>query len=71
MEQKDKVKENLFRRVLTRRGYTLEKSRRRDVLALDFGRYKVMRKGHVVAGDMTFKDLEKWMAKHQGIRRTK
>lgn len=71
MKVSEKVKENLFRRVLIRRGFTLEKSRRRDRLALDFGRYRVMKKGRVVAGDMTFKELVTWMAEHHGIRRTK
>lgn len=34
-----KVRENRLRRVAERRGYTLMKSRRRDPLALDYGKY--------------------------------
>jgi len=37
----DKVLENRLRRTLDRRGYRLEKSRRRDPRAVTFGRYWV------------------------------
>lgn len=35
----DKVRENRLRRMATRQGLRLEKSRRRDTRALDYGRY--------------------------------
>jgi hypothetical protein len=37
-----KVKENRLRRVAERRGFRLEKSRRRDPLAVDFGGYMLI-----------------------------
>jgi hypothetical protein len=38
----DKVKENRVRRIASRRGYVLKKSRRRDPHAVDFGGYLLM-----------------------------
>jgi hypothetical protein len=38
----DKVLENRLRRVAIRRGYRLEKSRRRDPGAVDFGGYMLL-----------------------------
>lgn len=38
----DKVLENRLRRIAARRGYRLEKSRRRDPQAVDFGGYMLM-----------------------------
>src|SRR5437870_3622496 len=38
----DKVRENRLRRMAERRGLTLEKSRRRDPQAPDFGRYMLI-----------------------------
>lgn len=35
----EKVRENLLRRMATRRGLALTKSRRRDPRALDYGKY--------------------------------
>lgn len=37
-----KVRENLIRRMAARRGYLLQKSRRRDEKALDFGGYMLV-----------------------------
>lgn len=37
-----KVEENRLRRVAERRGYILEKSRRRDKLAKDYGLYRLL-----------------------------
>jgi hypothetical protein len=48
MEQDEKVRENRLREVARRRGYQLRKSRRRDPLAVDFGRY------YVAPGDLDF-----------------
>ncbi len=38
----DKVRENLVRRMAHRQGLRLEKSRRRDPLALDYGTYALV-----------------------------
>ncbi len=38
----DKVYENKLRRMALRRGYVLEKSRRRDKRATDFGMYRLL-----------------------------
>ena len=41
MDQRKKIRENWLRRVATRRGYRFVKSRRRDPLAIDYGRYRI------------------------------
>ena len=41
MDTNAKIRENLARRMVTRRGYKLIKSRRRDPRAVDYGRYRV------------------------------
>jgi len=43
MEQDEKVRENRLRQVARRRGYELRKSRRRDPLALDYGKWFLSR----------------------------
>lgn len=42
MTETDKVKENRLRRVAARRGMRLEKSKRRDPKAIDFGGYMLI-----------------------------
>jgi hypothetical protein len=49
----EKVRENRVRRMAKRHGYRLEKSRRRDPLALDFGQYRLTGRGR----PRTFGDL--------------
>jgi len=41
MDQAEKVRENRLRQVAQRRGYTLSKSRRRDPLAVDYGKWRL------------------------------
>lgn len=41
----DKVRENRLRRVAERQGLRLEKSRRRDPLALDYGTWRIVDPG--------------------------
>jgi hypothetical protein len=41
MEASAKVRENRLRRMAERQGFRLVKSRRRDPLAVDYGRYRV------------------------------
>jgi hypothetical protein len=43
MDQSEKVRENRLREVAKRRGYELSKSRRRDPLAVDFGKWYLTR----------------------------
>lgn len=42
MAETDKVRENRLRRMAERRGIRIEKSRRRDPKALDFGGYMLI-----------------------------
>lgn len=42
MSENDKVKENRLRRIAERRGMKIEKSRRRDPKAIDFGGYMLI-----------------------------
>lgn len=63
----DKVKENRLRRVAERRGLRLEKSRRRDPQAMDFGGFMLIDsyRNFVVAGahpyaySLSLDDVEK------------
>jgi hypothetical protein len=69
MSQEDKVKENRLRRIAERRGYRLEKSRRRDPHAPDFGGFMLIEaeKNYVVVGGHPFaysaslEDVEDWL----------
>jgi hypothetical protein len=66
----EKVKENMLRRRANRRGLRVEKSRRRDPHALDFGRYWIIDASTncLVAGanpngcpGMTLDEVEEWL----------
>src|SRR5262249_43098179 len=52
MNTEKKVLENRLRRTLERRGYSLEKSRRRDRLAVDYGRYWVRDQNNNFVGNI-------------------
>lgn len=41
MNPSEKIRENRIRRTIARRGYALNKSRRRDPKAWDFGSYQI------------------------------
>ena len=71
MDTEEKAREDRVRRMLSRQGYQLTRSRRRDPRAADFGRYAIMdwSRGIFVAGaddgnppqyGMTLDDAEKW-----------
>ena len=69
MDNDEKVRENRARRVLSRRGYVLHKSRRRDVNAIDYGGYMISDENNcAVAGSYpimfgyTLEDVEEWIA---------
>src|SRR5215468_4912335 len=42
MDAKTKVRENRLRRIASRQGLRLEKSRQRDPMALDYGKYRLV-----------------------------
>lgn len=48
MEQGEKVREIRLRRMADRQGLQLTRSRRRDVRALDYGKYWLLRDGDAV-----------------------
>jgi hypothetical protein len=52
MDTAEKTRENRLRRMLDRRGYTLQKSRARDPHDLTYGGYQIIDTGgnHLVAG---------------------
>ncbi len=64
-----KVTENRLRRIAERRGYSLEKSRRRDPKAPDFGRFRlvdVKEKRTVFGGEpflfsASLEEVERWL----------
>jgi hypothetical protein len=49
MDAKTKVRENRLRRMASRQGLRLEKSRQQDPMALDYGKYSLVngRPGHI------------------------
>jgi hypothetical protein len=59
-----RVRTNRIRRVAKRRGYRVEKCRRRDALALDYGTYQLVSE-HVqappVVGSFSLEALEKFL----------
>ena len=70
MDAAEKVREARLRRMTERRGLKLVKSRRRDPLAVDYGRYVIVNptSNRPVAGElddasaMTLDDVEAWLA---------
>ena len=61
-----KVDEDRVRRMATRQGLILNKSRRRDPLAYDYGAFWLLAEtGHIVAGDervgMSLEEAESWL----------
>jgi len=74
----DKIRENRMRRMAERQGFTLQKSRRRDPRALDYGTYQIIEpRRNVVAtfleGDefgLTLDDVEEWLTTDKDKRAT-
>ena len=72
----DKVHENKLRRMVKRRGYRLEKRKRKDPAAWDYGTYQIVdqRSGAVVYCDFTMgqgyglslEDVERWLGVETG-----
>jgi hypothetical protein len=65
MDAKTKVRENRLRRMASRQGLRLEKSRQRDAMALDYAKYSLVkgRPGHIYVfiaqGDLD--QVEEWL----------
>jgi hypothetical protein len=65
MDAKTKVRENRLRRMASRQGLRLEKSRQRDPMALDYGKYRLVngRPGHIYVfiGQGDIDQVEEWL----------
>ena len=65
MDAKTKVRENMLRRIASRQGIGLQKSRHRDPMALDYGKYSLVngRPGHihVFIGQGDLDQIEEWL----------
>ncbi|RZU16412.1 hypothetical protein EV645_3977 [Kribbella rubisoli] len=63
----DKVRENRVRRAAERQGLQLEKSRRRDPRAIDYGRYWLRQDDEIVYGDSrtgaTLDEVEQYLTR--------
>jgi hypothetical protein len=65
MDAKTKVRENRLRRIASRQGLRLEKSRRRDPMALDASKYRLVSgpPGHIYVfiGQGDLDQVEDWL----------
>ena len=65
MDAKTKFRENRVRRMASRQGLRLEKSKQRDPMALDYGKYNLVngRAGHidVFIGQGDLDQIEDWL----------
>ena len=65
MDAKTKVRENRVRRIASRQGLRRQKSRQRDPMALDYGKYSLLngRPGHisVFIGQGDLDQVEDWL----------
>jgi hypothetical protein len=65
MDAKTKDRENRLRRIASRQGLRLQKSRQRDPMALDYGKYRLVngRPGDikVFIGQGDLDQLEEWL----------
>jgi hypothetical protein len=63
MASYDKVRDNRLRRMANRQGLKLERSRRRDLLATDYGLYTLtdQRLGLICAIDLTMDQAEEFL----------
>jgi hypothetical protein len=64
-DQDVKVRENRLRRMAERQGVRLQKSRRRDRWALDYGHWAIVdsRHGRTVLYGVTIDDVEAWLTR--------
>ena len=73
MDAKTKVRENRLRRIASRQGLRLEKSRQRDPMALDYGKYRLVNgpPGHIYVfiGQGDLDQIEDWFENgHRNLR---
>jgi hypothetical protein len=63
MDTKAKIRENAARRAVARRGYRLEKTRRRDPAAFDYGSWKITdpATGGVILAAPGLPEVEAWL----------
>jgi len=65
MDAKTKVRENRLRRIASRQGLRLEKSRQRDPMALDYGKYRLVNGPpghiHIFIGHGDLDQVEDWL----------
>ena len=65
MDAKTKVRVNRLRRIASRQGLRLEKSRQRDPMALDYGKYSLVNGRpdhiHVFIGQGDLDQIEDWL----------
>lgn len=77
MREPDRVRENRARRAVERRGYALQRCRRRDPSAWDHGTYQIIDPHHadmLVVGDirgfgLSLADVEEWLNRTAGLER--
>lgn len=65
----EKVREDRLRRMAQRQGLTVQKSRRRDPLALDYGAYYVMRGSDCLESPGNLDELEEFLTTRQSVQR--
>jgi hypothetical protein len=63
MDTQEKIRENRARRAVTRRGYRLAKTRRRDPAAWDYGSWKITdpATGSLLLDAPSLADVEAWL----------
>lgn len=64
----DKIRENRLRRMAERQGLRIEKSRRRDPLAIDYGRWAVFAGDDRRAGNLTTEQVEEGLDRGEWVR---
>jgi hypothetical protein len=73
MDAKTKVKENRLRRIASRQGLRVEKSRQRDTMALDYGKYSLVSGRpdhiHVFIGQADLDQVEDWLESGHRLNR--
>lgn len=57
----EKVHENRLRRMAERQGLRLEKSRRRDPRATDYGRWTIFAGNDIRRGNLTIEQVEEYL----------
>ena len=73
MDAKNKVRENRLRRMASRQGLRLEKSRQRDPMALDYGKYRLVNGPpshiYVFIGQGNLDQIEDWLESGHRLNR--